>query len=141
MASEYANVNFLDRPVREEGNLRTVLVVEDNRHTRHFLKWYLTRLGFRVLLAEDGLSGINLFRNNQDQISIVILDMGIPIMNGAETFHAIRHLQQNTPIIACLYQTDDKTIELLPGEKHPAVITKPYDLSELETTLRQALQA
>ena len=60
--------------------MSTVLVVEDDPHTRELVRMYLDRDGHQVLTAENGLEGLDLARSEAPDI--VLLDLMMPAMNG-----------------------------------------------------------
>lgn len=69
---------------------RRALVVEDNDHERSLLSAYLKRCGFDVVEAEDGQAALRYLENNELP-HVVLLDMNMPKLNGAETVVRIRH--------------------------------------------------
>ncbi len=77
----------------------TVLVIDDEAHVRELCKDMLESLGYTVLLSEDGISGINLFRERRDDIVMVVLDMIMPRMGGDEVFRAMRKIDPGAKIL------------------------------------------
>jgi two-component system, cell cycle sensor histidine kinase and response regulator CckA len=67
--------------VRGEG---VILLVEDDRSVRRLVVSELTRRGFTVLDAEDGAAGLELFRAEKDRIDVLVTDVVMPRMNGAD---------------------------------------------------------
>lgn len=59
-----------------------ILVAEDEAIVQHFLESTLSKAGFRVIIAEDGEDAFRKFKENQDEISLVISDMVMPKMGG-----------------------------------------------------------
>ena len=55
--------------------------------------------GYRVLVAESGSAGVNLYRDKQAEIQLVILDMIMPKMGGNEVFHALRTINKDATIL------------------------------------------
>ena len=67
----------------------TIVVIEDDPDIADLLDLYLRRDGYRVLLASDGLRGIDLVRQNQPKM--VILDVGLPGgMDGLDVCRTLR---------------------------------------------------
>ena len=79
---------------------RRALVVEDNDHERSLLSAYLKRCGFDVIEAEDGQAAMRYLECNELP-HVVLLDMNMPKLNGAETVVRIRHTPalQNVRVI------------------------------------------
>ena len=76
-----------------------VLVIDDEAVVRGMAEATLTRYGYTVLLAEDGGQGVKLFREHAPAISLVLLDMTMPVMGGEEALEEIRHLNPAVPVI------------------------------------------
>ena len=71
------------------GGTETILVVEDEEPVRRAAKRVLERFGYRVLLAPDGEEGLRVFKDNRDNVGLVISDVMMPKMNGSELYHAV----------------------------------------------------
>ncbi|MBP6473596.1 MAG: response regulator, partial [Chloroflexi bacterium] len=77
-------------------NKLTVLVVDDEKSLRDFVKRNLEVRGYQALTAANGLEALALFESNA--VNLVILDLMMPYMNGLETIRRLRQTSQ-TPII------------------------------------------
>jgi two-component system, cell cycle sensor histidine kinase and response regulator CckA len=114
---------------------RTVLVVEDERLMRQLLERILRTDDTSVLLAADGQEAVDIYRDHKWEISVVLLDLGLPKLSGWEVFNNLK--QQNPEvcvIVASGYMEPD-----LKSRMHEAgvqyFIEKPYKLDELVATL------
>src|SRR5690554_3856627 len=114
-----------------------VLVVEDEESYRDSLKYLLGREGFDVLLAETGTQGVDAFV--RDGADVVLLDLMLPGMSGAEVFRAIRE-RSDVPVIMVTAKDDqvDKIIGLELGADD--YVTKPYSGRELVARIRAVLR-
>jgi DNA-binding NtrC family response regulator len=74
-----------------------ILVVEDEQYVRESLTAYLDDIGFRVLVAENGRSGLELFRSRHPDI--VMTDLRMPVMDGFALVEAIAAEAEFTPIV------------------------------------------
>ena len=74
-----------------------ILVVEDEQYVRESLTAYLDDIGYRVVTAENGLSGLELFRSQHPDI--VMTDLRMPVMDGFELVKAIAAESEFTPIV------------------------------------------
>jgi len=109
----------------------TVLIVDDEETIREVAGLMLEEMGFDVLLAENGLVGVDLYRKHQAEIVAVLLDMTMPKMNGEETFCELRRINPDvTVILSSGYNEQDATQRFL-GKGLAAFIQKPYAPEEL----------
>jgi two-component system, cell cycle sensor histidine kinase and response regulator CckA len=117
----------------------TVLLVDDERMVRRAAQRLLEKLGFRVLLAEDGLAAVRTFAAKRDEISAVMLDLVMPVMDGAETLAKLQEIDPAVPVLlASGYSREEQADELLKRGAH-SFIQKPYDLETLRTTMAELL--
>ncbi len=87
-----------------EFNKGKVLLVEDNKMNQTVASKMLEKLGHDVMIAENGLEAVTLFKNESDKIDIILMDIQMPVMGGVEATKKIRGLEKSdtarTPIIA-----------------------------------------
>ena len=118
---------------------KTVLIVEDDRNIADLLRLYLEKEGYKVVIAPDGLKGVEEFRACQP--SLVLLDVMLPGMDGWGVCRTIR-AESKTPIImlTAKSETEDKVQGLKQGADD--YITKPFemkeDLARIEAVLRRS---
>ncbi len=127
----------------------TVLVVEDEDAIRAFTRAVLERLGFRILLAENGRQAVDLFQahaatrpaGEQERIVCVLLDMTMPHLNGEETFRALREIQRDLRIIITSGYSEQDVVPRFAREPHTGFLLKPYRPADLRTALHAILNA
>jgi PAS domain S-box-containing protein len=117
----------------------TILVVDDEEAVRAVARAVLERAGFTVLTAADGPEGIDAFRANPDGIDLVLLDMTMPSLSGAEVLGALRAVREDVRVVLSSGYSDDETRSRLPGLA--GFIQKPYRPAELMAAVRDALTA
>ena len=107
---------------------KTVLIVEDDRNIADLLRLYLEKEGYKVVIALDGLKGVEEFRACQP--SLVLLDVMLPGMDGWGVCRTIR-AESKTPIImlTAKSETEDKVQGLKQGADD--YITKPFEMKEV----------
>ena len=123
----------------EDASLRgTVLVVDDEETVRDVTKKMLERSELSVLTVEDGESSVEMFRQQADNFSLVILDLTMPGMNGEEVFRSIRSIRADVPILfASGHAKEDVMCALTNvGNKGTAFIRKPFTRKELLEKVR-----
>src|SRR5690348_1329270 len=116
---------------------QTVLVIEDELQIRRFLRASLLGHGYRFVEATTGKEGLTLAAAQQPEI--IILDLGLPDMDGLAVTQSIREWSQ-TPIIvlSARGQETDKIAALDAGADD--YLTKPFGVGELLARLRVALR-
>lgn len=118
-----------------------VLLVDDEAPVRSAAQQMLERIGFDVIVASDGVEGIELFRQRTDDIVCVLLDLQMPKMNGEETFDEIRALREGTPVVLSSGYGEEEAVQRFAGRGLADFIQKPYRLAALEEKLRKVLGA
>ncbi len=114
----------------------TILLVDDEEEIVNVGKNYLIKLGYKPLIARNGLEAVEIFKLYKDEISLVVLDLVMPIMNGKETFLQIKKIQKNAKIlISTGYTVDDKVEGFLNQGCH-GFLQKPFSLNEFARSLR-----
>ena len=116
-----------------------ILVVEDEQYVRESLTAYLDDLGFRVLVAENGLSGLELFRSRRPDI--VMTDLRMPVMDGFALVEAIAAEAEFTPIVVVsgAGAVDEAVRAMRLGAWD--YLSKPiFNLDELQIVLERSLE-
>jgi two-component system, cell cycle sensor histidine kinase and response regulator CckA len=118
----------------------TILIVDDDEMVRFLCDSILRRLGFQTLQAVDGEEAIRIFQDNVTEISIVILDLTMPLMDGVTAFKQILQINPNTKVILSSGYSEQDAIKGF-SEQHPAgFLQKPYELETLQTEIERVLR-
>ncbi len=123
------------------GGKETILVAEDEASLRYLASTVLERLGYTVILAEDGLEAVNLFRANQSRIDLVILDLVMPRFSGRDALELMRAMR---PDLRALFVTGyDDAAAHVPGVdaliSGTNLLQKPYRVDMLGLRVRELL--
>lgn len=117
---------------------RQVLLADDDEMVRNVAKAMLNHLDFDVILAQDGRQALETFLTHQNELSLVILDISMPEMNGYECLEQIRKHSNLPALIASGYGStisgDDMREKGFQG-----VLPKPFTLQVLEETIQSVL--
>lgn len=107
-----------------------ILVAEDDDYNYKFLETVLSRADFRVVRAETGVEAVNICYNDPD-VSLVLMDLKMPIMGGIEATRQIKNFRPGLPVIAltAFVSTDDEQEAFLSGCED--YIKKPVDRLQL----------
>ena len=116
---------------------KTVLIVEDDRNIADLLRLYLEKEGYEVVIALDGLKGVEKFREVHPDL--VLLDVMLPGMDGWGVCRTIRS-ESKTPIImlTAKSETEDKVSGLKQGADD--YITKPFEMKEVLARIEAVLR-
>ncbi len=125
----------------------TILVVDDEEPVRVFSRHSLEKMGFRVLLAEDGRKALKWLQklgqrppeDPQDQVIGVLLDLTMPHMDGEETFHALRALQAELPVVISSGYNEQDVVPRFAGQTRVGFLQKPYRAAALRAVLKSML--
>ncbi len=96
-------------------------------------------LGYEVLLAKNGQEALELYKNNQDKIDIILLDMIMPVMSGGETFDRVKEVNPKVKVLLSSgYSLEGEAKEIL-KRGCDAFIQKPFKIEQLSQKLREVL--
>ncbi|KAF3940671.1 hypothetical protein ABW19_dt0209269 [Dactylella cylindrospora] len=120
-----------------------VLVVEDNILNQKILKKQLAAQGCETLTANNGEEAVTLLRNGE-RFTIVLMDMEMPVMDGATSTGLIRELEKriggHVPIIGTSANARTEQVQFMINAGMDDVITKPFLILDLMEKIRQVLQ-
>jgi PAS domain S-box-containing protein len=121
------------------GGAETVLIIEDEEMLRSLAKGILVSKGYTVLTAEDGMQGVELYRNHQKEIAVVLSDIGLPILGGHDVFRNIRAINPKAKIIFASGYFDPETKSEMFKAGLKNFIQKPYMHDEVLRKIREAI--
>jgi len=119
------------------GSGATILVVEDDEETRAALVRELAGRGYRVEEAPDGRSALR--RWDARRPDVVLLDLGLPDIDGIEVIGRIRR-EASTPIVILSGRYDEREKVAALDRGADDYVTKPFGVDELNARLRVALR-
>ncbi|MBN2340605.1 MAG: response regulator [Deltaproteobacteria bacterium] len=119
----------------------TVLLVDDEEMIRHAGKRILEKMGYRVLLAEDGMEGIRVFSEHKEKLAAVILDIMMPVMDGEETFLRLKEISNDVPVLLSSGYSKEEKAEQLIAKGADAFIQKPFDMKTLKDSLTSLIES
>jgi len=109
----------------------TILLVDDEELVQTVALTILTKLGYKVLLAENGKNGIEIYKEFREEIRLVILDMIMPVMGGRETFLAIHKLNPLLPVVISSGFSREDDLDSLQKLGVSGFLRKPFHRVEL----------
>jgi two-component system cell cycle sensor histidine kinase/response regulator CckA len=82
-----------------QGGTETILIIEDEELLRELLQHLLISKGYKVISAKDGLQGVEIYKENYKNISLVISDLGLPKLSGEDVFKQIKQFRPEAKVI------------------------------------------
>jgi len=118
--------------------LRKILVIDDEQNIRKMLTRVLSPEGFMVKEANNGLEALK--RLQEENYSLVLLDLKMPGLNGIETLKEIRENDLNLPVIMMsAYGSIPEAVEAMKLGALDYLI-KPFDIEELKIIIKRAIK-
>jgi signal transduction histidine kinase/CheY-like chemotaxis protein len=125
--------------VESAGPGAAILVVDDDEAVRDVLKPMLEAAGYKVLTAADGREGVEVFRQHCDEISLVILDMTMPHMDGKAAFREMRLIRSDVWVILSSGYNELDATRQFEDNGLTGFIQKPYRSATLLTKIQKGL--
>jgi CheY-like chemotaxis protein len=121
------------------GNGELVLVVDDEPEVRSLTRRLLEAHGYRVLVAVDGADALSLFTSRQGDVALVITDMMMPGMDGAQLSEAVLQLAPRLPVIGVSGLAHDSRSARAIAAGAGQFLQKPYSADQLLRAVRGAV--
>ncbi len=123
----------------DSGHGETILLVDDEQMITGVGRQMLEALGYRVVVANDGEQAIALVESMGNEIDLVLLDMIMPVLDGAATFDRIRSIVPTMPVVLSSGYSLDGRAGAIMSKGCNGFIQKPFGLSDLSRAVREVL--
>lgn len=117
-----------------------ILVVDDEADVLMAAQLILEDIGFTVVGAHDGVSGLDLFRDHREEIRAVLLDLTMPKMSGEELFEEMRKIRPDVPVILSSGYSEEEALRQFSRKQFNAFIHKPYQIDALIEKFKHVLE-
>jgi signal transduction histidine kinase/CheY-like chemotaxis protein len=117
-----------------------VLVVDDEPGIRSLVQRAVEDLGYTVVLAEHGGQALEIFERVGDELQLVLLDLAMPVLDGADTAARLQERRPDLPIVVMSGLADDDALERLDGTRVAGFLSKPFNPEQLAQNLAVALR-
>lgn len=121
------------------GGTETLLIAEDEKFLRQVLEASLTAIGYTVITAENGEQALELYRHRMSEITLIISDIGLPLLSGDELFRQVRQINPAVRFILASGFIDPKLRSDLVNAGVADLISKPYTIDEVILKIRKVL--
>ncbi len=119
--------------------MTSILLVDDDRTSRHLAENILRREGWRVTSVSDGVEALNLLRRRR--FDLMLLDVWMPRMNGLELLEKIRELKRRPRVVVMTSDDTPGTVLGAVREQAFRYVHKPVDPVALVDAVRDTLEA
>jgi CheY-like chemotaxis protein len=129
------------RPENPEKTDETILFVDDDQMIVDIASNMLMRLGYSVLPATNGREALKIYSREKGDISLVILDLMMPDMSGAQTLDLLKKENPDIKVLLSSGRSPGGEVGQIVGNGCAGFLQKPYDIARLSLKIREALDA
>ncbi|MCP4723802.1 MAG: response regulator, partial [bacterium] len=118
-----------------------ILIIDDEKNVRQYTEAMLRRMGYEVILAEDGSEGVKIYKKNKDIIDLVLLDMIMPVKSGKETLAEMQKVKPDVRVVLFSGYSKEGQAEEIMKKGVKGFIQKPFSAEQLSKTVKKAIKA
>ncbi|MBV9863584.1 MAG: PAS domain-containing protein [Alphaproteobacteria bacterium] len=126
-------------PSKDLTGIGTVMLVEDEDPVRIFGARALRNKGYKVLEAKSGEAALDLIRNGDDHIDLLITDVVMPRMDGPGLIREVRESHPDMKVIFISGYTEDSFRQRLDTDNEIHFLPKPFSLKQLATKVKDVI--
>jgi len=119
-------------------NTKKVLVIDDQPIVTDLLVSVLERMDYQSQVASCGKEGLEMFE--RDRFDLVITDLGMPDISGWEVSQAVKEKRPEVPVVVITGWGVDPDPNKVKDSKVDLIITKPFQVDQLEKTIRDLIE-
>jgi CheY-like chemotaxis protein len=118
-----------------------ILVVDDEEMSLILVKQLLSTAGYRVTTAQSGFECLDLFRRRPLAYQLVLLDLTMPFIDGEETFHRLREIRPDIPVMLCTGFIQNDRLERLMTAGLSGFLRKPFAPDEIASQVKAIMES
>lgn len=118
-----------------------ILVVDDEEMALTFMKQLLCAAEYHVTTAQSGFECLDLFRRRPHAYQLILLDLTMPFMDGEETFHRVREIRPDVPVVLCTGFIQGERLDGLMKAGLTGYLRKPLAPDEIVRNVRSVLES
>ncbi len=126
-------------PAASDDRIDRVLLAEDNQTNQLIARSLLDQAGIETIIANNGQEAIDLFRLHQQALSLVLMDLHMPVVDGYESARQIRQMSSDIPIVAMTADVILGVREQCEQSGMHHYISKPFDPDHFIETVRRLI--
>jgi CheY-like chemotaxis protein len=119
--------------------VETILVVDDEEVIRSLADEVLSGFGYTVLTATNGREALEIYLQQGDRISLVILDMIMPELGGEATFKRLKELNPSVKVLLSSGYSATSQVQSMLQSGVKGFVPKPYQVRDLAEAIRRTL--
>ena len=124
-------------PPQKTNKGETLLLVDDEHAILDACSSMLKRLGYDVIVARGGKEAVDMYRQHQAQIDLVILDIIMPDLSGGEVFDRLLDINPRVKVLLSSgYSIEDQAAEIM-RRGCDGFIQKPFQMEQLHRSIRE----
>lgn len=125
----------------ESSRHETILVVDDEEMIVRLSQRLLTRIGYKVVGHTSSETALQWFKENPDRADLLLTDMTMPGLTGADLARAVLQIRSDLPVVVCTGFSDALSPQLAEKIGIKEILIKPLTLRELAESIKKALPA
>tara|TARA_R110002073_G_scaffold9448_4_gene48079 strand:+ start:2817 stop:5315 length:2499 start_codon:yes stop_codon:yes gene_type:complete len=129
-----------EKPARDLTGKGTILLVEDEDAVRMFASRALKNKGYQVYEANSGEAAMDMFKQIEDELDLLISDVVMPLMDGPTLVRKIRDINKDLKVIFISGYAED-AFDKTPGEEDFHFLPKPFSLKQLAEQVKEVLES
>jgi CheY-like chemotaxis protein len=123
------------------GQFELIMIVDDEEFITLLARRVLTDEGYRVITARNGFQALEIYRKLKEEISLIILDFTMPIMDGADIFAELQQINPKVSVVLSSGFAEQDKLRAMLARGLRGFIPKPYTQEKLLSHVRQTVDA
>ena len=124
---------------QQQGNLETILTVDDEDGVLNLLKRLLSRMGYKSIAANSGEKALEIYKAQKDEIDLVVLDLGMPGMGGHNCLKELLKFDPHVKVLIASGYSEEGLIRDTMNNGASDYIVKPFESDELSKVIGKVL--
>jgi PAS domain S-box-containing protein len=116
-----------------------ILIVDDEEFIRRIGRAALKHYGYEVVTASDGMHAQQVLQENQDRVSLILLDITMPVMDGDEALEFLYQIRSDVPVIVCSGHSESDIQDRFSNKRVSGFLRKPFSANKLADLVNSVL--
>ncbi|MBW4641523.1 MAG: response regulator [Goleter apudmare HA4340-LM2] len=121
------------------GHGELILIVDDEPAIQDITRTSLETHNYKTMIASDGIEAIALYAKHMDQISVILMDIMLPALDGLTAIRTLKKINPKVKIIASSGLMSNEKLEAIAENGVTTLLAKPYTINELLVALHKVL--